>query len=146
MEQTVKARSFYTQMAFSATGLGFSAAMLLAGKDPSIYLPIFTSILFAWLPSPMATSSKSSVGGSEPITVGSLLPTQQQQHQHTIVTVPPLDPHQQQQLPTSSSTSNSINNTNNNTSSISGLAQNLSRMVSRITNDDVGKMPTNQTA
>ena len=44
---------FYTQAAFSGLGLAFSAIMLAMGKEPSIYLPIITSILFAWLPSPL---------------------------------------------------------------------------------------------
>jgi hypothetical protein len=46
-------RTFLTQVIFSTIGMGFSVSMLVIGRDPSIYLPIFTSILFAWLPSPM---------------------------------------------------------------------------------------------
>ena len=46
-------RTFWTQVIFSTIGMAFSVSMLATGRDPSIYLPIFTSILFAWLPSPM---------------------------------------------------------------------------------------------
>jgi hypothetical protein len=46
-------RTFWTQVIFSTVGMAFSVSMLASGRDPSIYLPIFTSILFAWLPSPM---------------------------------------------------------------------------------------------
>lgn len=52
-----KNKHFLTQTLFSAMGITFSAGMLMIGKDPSIYLPIFTSILFAWLPSPMSMAS-----------------------------------------------------------------------------------------
>ncbi len=45
---------FLVQIAFSATGLIFAAAMLITGKDAGTYLPIFTSIAFAWLPSPLS--------------------------------------------------------------------------------------------
>jgi purine-cytosine permease-like protein len=45
---------FYMQAGFSGLGVVFSATMLLIGKEPSIYLPIFTSILFSWLPSPLS--------------------------------------------------------------------------------------------
>ena len=48
---------FIMQSCFSAIGMVFSAVMLLVGKEPSIYLPIFTSILFSWLPSPMSSNS-----------------------------------------------------------------------------------------
>jgi hypothetical protein len=45
---------FWAQVVFSAAGIGFSSAMLLRGSDASVYLPVFTSILFAWLPSPLS--------------------------------------------------------------------------------------------
>ncbi len=56
MESLSANKHFWTQAIFSGVGVTFSAAMLMTGKDPSIYLPIFTSILFAWLPSPMSTT------------------------------------------------------------------------------------------
>ncbi len=43
---------FLTQVLFSFIGICFSAGMLIKGSDPSIYLPILTSVLFAWTPSP----------------------------------------------------------------------------------------------
>lgn len=49
-------RTFWTQVTFSTIGMAFSVSMLATGRDPSIYLPIFTSILFAWLPSPLQQS------------------------------------------------------------------------------------------
>jgi hypothetical protein len=48
---------FYMQAGFSGVGVVFAAVMLLIGKEPSIYLPIFTSILFSWLPSPLSGSA-----------------------------------------------------------------------------------------
>ena len=57
MESFSKHKHFWTQAVFSAVGVTFSAAMLITGKDPSVYLPIFTSILFAWLPSPMSSTN-----------------------------------------------------------------------------------------
>lgn len=60
METTLgRNKHFWTQTLFSGVGIVFSAGMLMIGKDPSVYLPIFTSILFAWLPSPMSMSSSS---------------------------------------------------------------------------------------
>ncbi len=49
---------FFTQATFSAIGVIFSATMLATGHEPSVYLPIMTSILFAWLPSPMSPHPK----------------------------------------------------------------------------------------
>jgi hypothetical protein len=50
-------KHFLTQMGFSAVGLFFVGGMLAAGRDATVYLPILTSILFAWLPSPMNVAS-----------------------------------------------------------------------------------------
>jgi hypothetical protein len=44
---------FITQALVSFFGLGFSAAMLIQGRDTATYLPIMTSILFYWTPSPL---------------------------------------------------------------------------------------------
>ena len=54
---------FFTQAGFSALGMIFAAGMLITGKEPSVYLPILTSILFAWLPSPMGSRSGGGGGG-----------------------------------------------------------------------------------
>ena len=51
---------FFMQAAFSGIGMVFSAIMLFIGKEPSIYLPIFTSILFSWLPSPLSNTTGAS--------------------------------------------------------------------------------------
>ena len=44
---------FLAQVFFALIGLSFSAAMLLSGNDPSIYLPVMTAILGWWFPSPL---------------------------------------------------------------------------------------------
>jgi hypothetical protein len=44
---------FLFQAFFSMMTIGFSAGMLIAGKDPSIYLPVLTSVTAFWLPSPI---------------------------------------------------------------------------------------------
>lgn len=41
------------QVLFSVGGLMFSGAMLIKGKDASVYLPVLTGILGAWMPSPI---------------------------------------------------------------------------------------------
>lgn len=45
---------FYSQLAISITGLVFTGAMLIAQpQNSTIYLPIFTSLIFSWVPSPI---------------------------------------------------------------------------------------------
>ena len=44
---------FIMQSLVSMFGLGFSAGMLIVGRDAATYLPILTSILFYWVPSPL---------------------------------------------------------------------------------------------
>lgn len=46
---------FTIQVVFSALVMSFSITMLYIGKDPSIYLPVLTSIIGFWLPSPAQT-------------------------------------------------------------------------------------------
>lgn len=41
------------QACISVFGLAFSATMLLTGNDAGIYLPVMTSIIFFWCPSPI---------------------------------------------------------------------------------------------
>jgi hypothetical protein len=43
---------FRVQLAVSAVGLVLSAGMLIAGRDPAVYLPVVTSIVGYWLPAP----------------------------------------------------------------------------------------------
>ena len=43
---------FAVQCAASCVGLALSAAMLIAGRDPAVYLPVMTSIIGYWLPAP----------------------------------------------------------------------------------------------
>jgi len=65
---------YYLQAGFSFTGLAFSATMLFVGKDPSVYLPLFTSILFAWLPSPISSmyNQQRQIVGSIPLRIGNI--------------------------------------------------------------------------
>ena len=45
---------FYSQLAISITGLIFTGTMLIVQpNNTNIYLPIFTSLIFSWVPSPM---------------------------------------------------------------------------------------------
>jgi hypothetical protein len=46
------------QIAFSVGGMIFSGAMLIRGEDASIYLPVMTGILGAWMPSPLQQFNK----------------------------------------------------------------------------------------
>ena len=47
---------FYAQLSFSLVGVIFTGTMsVLQPQNTNIYLPIFTSILFAWIPSPMSS-------------------------------------------------------------------------------------------
>lgn len=46
---------FYAQLSFSLLGIIFTGTMaVVQPQNSNIYLPIFTSILFAWVPSPMS--------------------------------------------------------------------------------------------
>lgn len=44
--------AFAAQVAVSATGLAVGVGMLVAGKEPAVYLPMVASIVGYWLPAP----------------------------------------------------------------------------------------------
>jgi len=45
---------FYSQLAISITGLIFTGTMLIIQPgNNNLYLPIFTSLIFSWVPSPI---------------------------------------------------------------------------------------------
>ena len=44
---------FLVQSLVSMLGLGFSAGMLITDHDAGVYLPVMTSIIFFWCPSPL---------------------------------------------------------------------------------------------
>lgn len=44
---------FVAQIVFGLFGVSFSAAMLIRGNDPGIYLPVLTAILGWFFPSPL---------------------------------------------------------------------------------------------
>lgn len=47
---------FYAQLGFSLVGVGLSAVMIILNSNNStVFLPILTSILFSWVPSPNST-------------------------------------------------------------------------------------------
>lgn len=48
---------FQVQAAFSAVGLSFAFFMLYKGAPASVYLPVATGIIAAWLPSPLRPPS-----------------------------------------------------------------------------------------
>jgi hypothetical protein len=53
---------FYFQFLISLIALGFSATMLVVQKENNnIYLPFLTSIVFAWIPSPINTQSPNNI-------------------------------------------------------------------------------------
>jgi hypothetical protein len=64
---------FKMQVGVSLTGLALGVGMLACGKDPAVYLPVVTSILGLWLPTPTqpvvpaAPQSSSSVGSPEAV-------------------------------------------------------------------------------
>lgn len=43
---------FAMQVAVSTACLAFGLAMLAVGRDPAVYLPIVTSVVWYWLPAP----------------------------------------------------------------------------------------------
>ena len=50
---------FYFQFGISLFGLSVMGALLFNDKqNQNIFLPIFTSIIFAWIPSPITSSMK----------------------------------------------------------------------------------------
>ena len=50
---------FYFQFGISFFGLAVTGALLFADRqNQNIFLPIFTSIIFAWIPSPLTSSTK----------------------------------------------------------------------------------------
>ena len=47
---------FYSQLSISVLGIVFCGTMMIIKNDNiNIYLPIFTSLIFAWIPSPVNT-------------------------------------------------------------------------------------------
>lgn len=49
---------FYSQLGISIAGLIFTGSLLIFQENNSqVYLPIFTSIIFAWVPSPLSTGN-----------------------------------------------------------------------------------------
>jgi hypothetical protein len=44
---------FMSQCFFGVFGVGFSAAMLIIGRPPEVYLPVMTAILGWFMPSPL---------------------------------------------------------------------------------------------
>lgn len=75
---------FYAQLSISLFGMAFTGTLLVLQPDQvNIYLPIFTSLLFAWIPSPI--SSKSIQTQLETIQT-KVSSTQQQQEKQQIAT------------------------------------------------------------
>ena len=49
----LSSKVFYAQLGFSIVGIGLSAAMIAINPNNStVFLPILTSLLFSWVPSP----------------------------------------------------------------------------------------------
>jgi hypothetical protein len=126
---------FFVQTCFSLFGLIFTMTMLLKGGDASIYLPIFSSIITLWIPSPTQTlrspipqpiesfSPRSRVI-SRPITPlpESVIPISRPSEQRSIIPVPlqviPM-PSQRPIIPVSESIDEFNNNEENSQVSIS---------------------------
>ena len=61
---------FYVQATFSATALAFTMCMLIRGEDPGTYLPLFTSIVSYWLPSPISKPRSGTSNGRTDVESG----------------------------------------------------------------------------
>ena len=49
---------FYSQLTITLVGIVFTGALIVIQPDNlNVYLPIFSSLLFSWLPSPISTKS-----------------------------------------------------------------------------------------
>jgi hypothetical protein len=47
---------FYSQLSITLVGMIFTGALIIIQPDNlNVYLPIFSSLLFSWLPSPIST-------------------------------------------------------------------------------------------
>jgi hypothetical protein len=47
---------FYSQLSITVVGMIFTGALIIIQPDNlNVYLPIFSSLLFSWLPSPIST-------------------------------------------------------------------------------------------
>lgn len=54
-----KQQIFYFQFGISLVGISVVSALLFtSSENQNIFLPIFTSIIFAWIPSPLSKKSK----------------------------------------------------------------------------------------
>ena len=49
---------FLSQFFISSASLGFLMYMLIKGENPSIYLPILTTVVGVWFPSPVSLNKK----------------------------------------------------------------------------------------
>ena len=49
----------YLQCSITTIGLLFSGTMLIVGNNPNIYLPLFSSLIFSWMPSPISSKVNS---------------------------------------------------------------------------------------
>jgi hypothetical protein len=50
---------FYFQFGISLVGIGVVSSLLfISNENQNIFLPIFTSIIFAWIPSPLSKDNK----------------------------------------------------------------------------------------
>ena len=59
---------FYAQLSISILGLSVISALLFVDKqNQNIFLPIFTSVIFAWVPSPITNPSPSQNSGNTEI-------------------------------------------------------------------------------
>jgi len=51
---------FYSQLGISIAGLIFTGSLLIFQENNTkVYLPIFTSLIFAWIPSPLSNDNTS---------------------------------------------------------------------------------------
>jgi hypothetical protein len=55
---TNKTVLFYSQLGISIAGLIFTGSLLIFQENNTkVYLPIFTSLIFAWIPSPLSNEN-----------------------------------------------------------------------------------------
>lgn len=49
---------FYSQLIITLAGMAFTGALIIIQPDNlNVYLPMFSSLLFSWLPSPISTKN-----------------------------------------------------------------------------------------
>lgn len=69
---------FYSQLAISILGLSITSSLLFIDREnQNIFLPIFTSIIFAWIPSPITVPNNKVDDNLKKVSINDILSQQQ---------------------------------------------------------------------